>query len=90
MVVSYVGATLNSSICQRYIIVCLLKWHGYIQYLINTEYNPQPQLVYKSHTHYICNGQKHIYLIITGVYINILCEISRERPVSHKILMFKY
>ena len=28
------------------IIVYLLKWHGYIQYLINRYYNFQPQLVY--------------------------------------------
>ena len=45
------------------VIVYLLKWHRYIRYLINTHiyiYNPQPQLIYKSHTHYIYNGQKHI------------------------------
>ena len=71
-----------------YTIVYLLKSHKYIQYLYIYIYTLQPQLFYKSHTHHIYNGQKHIYLIITGVYIHILYKISRERPVSHKILMF--
>ena len=60
-----------------------------MQYLINTYYNIQQHLVYKSHTPNIYNGQKNIYLLITDVYINILCEIILERPVSHKISMPK-
>ena len=31
-----------------------------LQYLSNTYHNPQLQLVYKSHTHYIYNEQIHI------------------------------